>query len=184
MHAYSLFSQNNGTLYLNSTFFEYKCSEEGGWHDFFDIDSANGTLRNVGSPGEQDDCAKYTFHDVDLMLHKMGYDWFSIDTGAAKKVNSTALCTGLPFPSVLIRSDRHQTLDPSCSDLRQVWSFKEWVQDELNPVLEELADMPHPRMAFHIRGGDKLSEDVQLVIQACLGQGCVLDLSPASFTRC
>ncbi len=30
-------------------------------------------------------------------------------------------------------------------------------------MLEELAQMPAPRMGFHIRGGDKLTEDVQLV---------------------
>lgn len=29
--------------------------------------------------------------------------------------------------------------------------------------MEELREMPGPRMAFHIRGGDKLSEDVALV---------------------
>ena len=45
----------------------------------------------------------------------------------------------------------------------QVWSFSPWVQEQLDPVLEELAQMPAPRMGFHIRGGDKLSEDVQLV---------------------
>ena len=30
-------------------------------------------------------------------------------------------------------------------------------------MLEELAQMPAPRIGFHIRGGDKLTEDVQLV---------------------
>ncbi len=35
--------------------------------------------------------------------------------------------------------------------------------DQLEPVMEELQEMPAPRMAFHVRGGDKLSEDVQLV---------------------
>lgn len=37
------------------------------------------------------------------------------------------------------------------------------MKDQLEPVMEELHEMPAPRMAFHIRGGDKLSEDVQLV---------------------
>jgi hypothetical protein len=45
----------------------------------------------------------------------------------------------------------------------QVWTFTDWVQAELDPVLEELSQMPAPRVGFHIRGGDKLSEDVQLV---------------------
>ena len=37
------------------------------------------------------------------------------------------------------------------------------MKDQLEPVMEELHELPAPRMAFHIRGGDKLSEDVQLV---------------------
>lgn len=45
----------------------------------------------------------------------------------------------------------------------QVWAFSEWVRQQLDPEMEELARMPSPRIAFHIRGGDKLSEDVQLV---------------------
>ena len=45
----------------------------------------------------------------------------------------------------------------------QVWRFNDWVKDQLEPVMEELHELPAPRMAFHIRGGDKLSEDVQLV---------------------
>ena len=49
------------------------------------------------------------------------------------------------------------------ADAPQVWRFNDWVKDQLQPVMEELHELPAPRMAFHIRGGDKLSEDVQLV---------------------
>ena len=45
----------------------------------------------------------------------------------------------------------------------QVWTFSSWVQHQVDPVLQEIADMAGPRIAFHIRGGDKLSEDVELV---------------------
>ena len=45
----------------------------------------------------------------------------------------------------------------------QIWRFRDWVIDQLEPVMEELREMPAPRLAFHIRGGDKLSEDVALV---------------------
>ncbi len=87
LHAYTVFSQNNGTLYLNSTEFQYKCANEGGWHDFFDFSSTNGSMAKYSAEAEQQEpCARYTFHDVDLMLHNMNYDWFSIDTAAAKKV--------------------------------------------------------------------------------------------------
>jgi hypothetical protein len=58
----------------------------------------------------------------------------------------------------------------------QVWKFSKWVEEELAPVLEELSQLPAPRIGFHIRGGDKLSEDVQLVswcspvvLHSCVG---------------
>ncbi|EIE21571.1 hypothetical protein COCSUDRAFT_56782 [Coccomyxa subellipsoidea C-169] len=146
LHAYTVFSQNNGTLYLNSTEFQYKCANEGGWHDFFDFSSTNGSMAKYSAEAEQQEpCARYTFHDVDLMLHNMKYDWFSIDTAAAKKV----------------------------------WTFTKWVQDELDAVLEELAQMPAPRMGFHIRGGDKLSEDVQLSRMTTRPEDFVTNLAEA-----
>ena len=88
LHAYTLFSQNNGTMYVNSTAFEYKCSSSGGWHDFFTFDGTNGTVENVDKmpPGEA--CAQYSFEDVDILLDKMKYDWFSIDQNAAKKASA------------------------------------------------------------------------------------------------
>ena len=91
LHAYTLFSHNNGTMYVNSTAFEYKCSATGGWHDFFTFDGTNGAVATVDKmrPGEA--CAHYTFEEVDLMLHKMSYDWFSIDVNAAKKASPKRL---------------------------------------------------------------------------------------------
>ncbi len=99
LHAYTLFSQSNGTLYLNSTEFQYKCAKEGGWHDFFDFTATNGSMANYVPEADQaETCAIYTFHDVDLMLHNMNYDWFSIDTAAAKKVLPVSPST---FPAAL-----------------------------------------------------------------------------------
>lgn len=88
LHAYTLFSQNNGTMYINSTMFEYKCSNEGGWHDFFSFDGTNGTMANIDKMPPGESCAEYEFQEVDLMLHKMQYDWFSIDEAAAKKASA------------------------------------------------------------------------------------------------
>lgn len=87
MHAYTVFSQNNGTLYVNSAAFQYKCGVGGGWHEFFDLALTDGNMAPYSAElAEHEDCAKYSFHDVDLMLHNMNYGWFSIDTAAAKKV--------------------------------------------------------------------------------------------------
>ena len=57
----------------------------------------------------------------------------------------------------------HLTADAVCSVSVQIWRFRNWVIAQLDPVMEELREMPAPHMAFHIRGGDKLSEDVALV---------------------
>lgn len=85
LHAYTLFSQNNGTMYVNSTAFEYKCSSSGGWHDFFTFDGTNGTVAHVDEMPSGEICAQYSFEEVDQMLYKMKYDWFSVDQNAAKK---------------------------------------------------------------------------------------------------
>jgi hypothetical protein len=99
LHAYTLFSESNGTLFLNSTEFQYKCTNEGGWHDFFDFSATNGSLANYTEKAEeQEPCARYTFHDVDKMLHNMNYDWFSIDTQAAKKVQGSPWDHQCPLP--------------------------------------------------------------------------------------
>ena len=88
LHAYTLFSENNGTMYVNSTAFEYKCSHSGGWHDFFTFDGTNGTIENVDKMPPDEACAQYSFEDVDILLDKMKYDWFSIDQNAAKKASA------------------------------------------------------------------------------------------------
>lgn len=87
LHAYTLFAQNNGTLFLDSSAFEYKCAQEGGWQEFFSLDATKGRMRSYdGETGQQELCARYTSHDVDRMLHTMSYDWFTIDVEAAKQV--------------------------------------------------------------------------------------------------
>ena len=75
-------------MYVNSTAFEYKCSASGGWHDFFTFDGTDGTVANMDKMHPGEECAQYSFEDVDLMLHRMKYDWFSIDENAAKKASA------------------------------------------------------------------------------------------------
>jgi len=160
MHAYTVFLQNNGTFYVDSAEFQYKCGIGGGWHEFFDFALTDGNVAPYSAEmDDQENCAKYSFHDLDIMLHNMNYGWFSIDTAAAKKVICSKKLSMLRSNACVVR-DIHKLL---CLLPLQVWKFTAWVQDELDHVLEELSQMPAPRMGFHIRGGDKISEDVQLV---------------------
>ena len=159
-HAYTLFAQNNGTLFLDSRDFEYKCDQDGGWQDFFSFDVIEGRLASYSLEQDQDElCARYTSHDVDRMLHTMGYDWYTIDVDAARQVGGTARHAAVAMP-VLEGLERRPE---AWSGEWQVWTFSSWVQHQVDPVLEEMAGMAAPRIAFHIRGGDKLSEDVELV---------------------
>ena len=91
LHAYTLFAQNNGTLYINSTSFEYKCSLEGGWHDFFTFDGLDGTVADIASMPPGESCAIYTFPEIDAMLWNLQYGWFFVDEAAAKKACFIAL---------------------------------------------------------------------------------------------
>ena len=91
LHAYTLFAHNNGTMYINSTAFEYKCSSVGGWHDFFTFDGLNGTVADIASMPPGESCARYEFHDIDLMLKSLSYGWWFVDQAAAKKVCLYAL---------------------------------------------------------------------------------------------
>ena len=91
LHAYTLFAHNNGTMYINSTAFEYKCSSVGGWHDFFTFDGLNGTVADIASMPPGESCARYEFHDIDLMLKSLSYGWWFVDQAAAKKACLFAL---------------------------------------------------------------------------------------------
>ena len=45
----------------------------------------------------------------------------------------------------------------------QAWVFQPWVKDIIDKRLKELAEAPKPVIAFHVRWGDKIEEDILLV---------------------
>lgn len=109
-HAYTLFAQNNGTIYLDSSAFEYKCAGEGGWQEFFSFDAAQGRLASYSPEVEQrESCARYTFHDIDIMLHTMHYDWFSIDVDAAKQARVMEPARGIAAAMTCMLKVQHTT---------------------------------------------------------------------------
>lgn len=44
----------------------------------------------------------------------------------------------------------------------QVWEYQPEVQDAVDLVLAQLEHMQKPTIGFHVRGGDKLTEDTKL----------------------
>lgn len=71
LHALPMFYRRNGTFYLDNSHFNYRCSDDGGWHDFFsgeeDIVPWSGPKEVV--QGER--CARYTTEQVDEILHNV-----------------------------------------------------------------------------------------------------------------
>ena len=63
----------------------------GGWHEFFTFDGLNGTVADIASMPPGESCARYEFHDIDLMLKSLSYGWWFVDQAAAKKVCLYAL---------------------------------------------------------------------------------------------
>ncbi len=45
----------------------------------------------------------------------------------------------------------------------QAWTFQPWVKDIIDKRLKELSEAPKPVIAFHVRWGDKIEEDILLV---------------------
>ena len=69
MHAIPMFLGRNGTTFLDNTNFQYKCSEDGGWHDFFsgEEDLVPWSATKEAATGET--CARYTLQKIDELMY-------------------------------------------------------------------------------------------------------------------
>ena len=50
----------------------------------------------------------------------------------------------------------------------QAWVFQPWVKAIVDKHLKELTEAPKPTIAFHVRWGDKIEEDILLVSHLAL----------------
>ena len=69
LHAVPMFLRQNGTIFLDSSNFQYKCSDDGGWHDFF---SGEEDVVPWSSPKEAaagHACARYTLQRIDELMY-------------------------------------------------------------------------------------------------------------------
>ena len=71
LHALPIFYRRNGTFFLDNSDFHYRCSEDGGWHEFF---SGEDKIVPWSRPKELvhgPDCARYTREDVDQIMYNI-----------------------------------------------------------------------------------------------------------------
>ena len=71
LHALPMFFRRNGTFFLDNSRFDYRCSKDGGWHDFF---SGEENIVPWSRPKEVvhgENCARYSAHQIDEILHKI-----------------------------------------------------------------------------------------------------------------
>ncbi|KAK9827988.1 hypothetical protein WJX81_005593 [Elliptochloris bilobata] len=127
--ASALFA-DNGTFFVNNYHFGYKCTEEGGLHEWF-----NNTLVTWTPAAEA--------REPDAPCRRINsiYTMHTIHLGVPMSPDGYSSLAELGMP--------------------QVWRYQEWVQEEINEQLAKLEGLEPPTIGFHIRGGDKLTEDKQ-----------------------
>ena len=69
LHALPMFFRRNGTFFLDNSRFTSKCSEHGGWHEFFSGEENIVPWSRQKETVHGEDCARYTRHEVDQLLH-------------------------------------------------------------------------------------------------------------------
>ena len=71
LHALPMFYKRNGTFWLDNSKLNYRCSADGGWHDFF---SGEENIVPWSRPKELvygKDCARYTIQQIDELLYNV-----------------------------------------------------------------------------------------------------------------
>ena len=78
----------NGTFFVDASAFAYRCSDGGGWHDFFDVQPevlVPWSAAREAAEGEP--CVRHTFDSVDALLDsRFHIGWDSWDQAGAMRV--------------------------------------------------------------------------------------------------
>lgn len=91
MHAIPMFLGWNGTTFLDNTNFNYKCSEEGGWHDFFSGEEELVPWSETKERATGETCARYNLQKIDeLMYNTVQTKPDLLDFIGVKKVDACA----------------------------------------------------------------------------------------------
>ncbi|BDA44819.1 hypothetical protein COCOBI_06-2970 [Coccomyxa sp. Obi] len=64
-----MFLGRNGTTFLDNTNFNYKCSEEGGWHDFFSGEEELVPWSETKERATGETCARYNLQKIDELMY-------------------------------------------------------------------------------------------------------------------
>jgi hypothetical protein len=69
LHAIPMFLGRNGTLFIDNTNFNYKCSEAGGWHDFFSGEEELVPWSETKELATGEVCARYNLQKIDELMY-------------------------------------------------------------------------------------------------------------------
>lgn len=67
LHALPIFYRRNGTFFLDNSEFNYRCSENGGWHEFFSGEDKIVPWSRPKELAHGPDCARFRREDVDAI---------------------------------------------------------------------------------------------------------------------
>ena len=71
LHALPIFYRRNGTFFLDNSDFNYRCSENGGWHEFFSGEDKIVPWSRPKELAHGPDCARFRREDVDAIMHAL-----------------------------------------------------------------------------------------------------------------
>ena len=71
LHALPIFYRRNGTFFLDNSDFNYKCSENGGWHEFFSGEDKIVPWSRPKELAHGPDCARFRREDVDQIMYTL-----------------------------------------------------------------------------------------------------------------
>lgn len=88
VHMVPIFHNTNGTFFLDNTNNHYKCSEDGGWHDFFTWDDQLVPWSQEKEDAQPDaPCIRHDISSVNkVVFEDLKLSWDELDFIGVKKV--------------------------------------------------------------------------------------------------
>jgi hypothetical protein len=71
LHAIPMFLRQNGTVFVDNTNFQYKCSDDSGWHDFFSGEEDLVPWSPVKEAAGGEACARYNRQQIDDLMYNV-----------------------------------------------------------------------------------------------------------------
>ncbi len=156
---------SNGSVYIDNTEFPYRCTEQGGWHDFFETDDC--FLQPwTSAVADTHQCQYYTYGEMSRASQEIGISHIQsrFDPGMVRKASPSLLsytCSGALLGRGVQTSSLFCTarvcfiaggmilLLDGIATCQQSWKLKASIQKDVDTALAVLDSYEKPTIAIH-----------------------------------